>query len=143
MYRNCLYTVTPGLTFIYFHISLAIFFFQVTDKLTVFAFILEFEESEENEELNEVEEKNHVKTGEKQTKQKDLKKRRAKKSLQDDCRTCTQCEKSFTCKHHLDVHLRVHTEEKPYTCGKSFTQKGSLTAHMRVHTGEKLFICNH
>ncbi len=45
------------------------YFFQVTDKLTVFAFIL-IEESGENEELMKLE-KNNVKTGKKQTKQND------------------------------------------------------------------------
>ncbi len=59
------------------------------------------EENEESEELSEVEEKHHVKPGEKplsrlKTKNKFLKKRRAEKSF-----TCTQCGKSFSYKNIL------------------------------------------
>ena len=42
---------------------------------------------------------------------------------------CSQCGKAFACKRALTIHIRVHTDGKPYKCiepysGKAFNQKG-------------------
>ena len=56
--------------------------------------------------------------------------------------TCGICKQSFKPKSYLNVHKRIHSEEKPYkcdTCDKSFGMKDVLTRHMLVHSGNKDF----
>ncbi|CAL8390219.1 unnamed protein product [Boreogadus saida] len=43
------------------------------------------------------------------------------------------------------VHMRTHTDKKPYGCDqcmKRFSLKGKLKTHMRTHTGEKPYKCD-
>ena len=48
---------------------------------------------------------------------------------------CGICEKVFESPSSLAIHMRTHTNEKPYECDvceKSFTQSSSLQSHMPV-----------
>jgi uncharacterized Zn-finger protein len=57
---------------------------------------------------------------------------------------CEVCNRRFTQKHNLIVHMKKHTEENPYQChicNHNFTQKIHLTEHIRTHTGEKPYHC--
>lgn len=59
---------------------------------------------------------------------------------------CHICSKRFGHKHHLLLHLKVHTNEKEFqckikACGRTFRQKSHLTQHHKIHTGRKEFKC--
>jgi hypothetical protein len=58
---------------------------------------------------------------------------------------CETCDKSFVCPSSLAVHMRTHSEVKPYvceTCGRAFSQSGNLGRHRRTHSGEKPHVCD-
>jgi len=61
-------------------------------------------------------------------------------------RQCGICKKIFSDKVRLDLHMRTHTNVKPFPCHiceKSFTQKRSLKEHLLTHDTVRHFECSH
>ena len=53
---------------------------------------------------------------------------------------CGICEKVFESPSSLAIHMRTHTNERPYECDvceKKFRPSNALKIHMRIHTNEK------
>ncbi|XP_046451608.1 uncharacterized protein LOC124199728 isoform X1 [Daphnia pulex] len=58
---------------------------------------------------------------------------------------CSTCGHTVSSKERLDIHERIHTDERPFECkycDKKFREKGTLVRHIRTHTGERPFGCN-
>ena len=49
---------------------------------------------------------------------------------------CNICEESFQYSHELEIHMKMHTSDKPYRCkkcGKGFYLACRLSKHMEIH----------
>ncbi|KAF7656743.1 hypothetical protein LDENG_00037130 [Lucifuga dentata] len=57
---------------------------------------------------------------------------------------CQICHKEFSYNSTFSVHMRTHTDERPFectTCGKRFRQLPHLQDHERIHSGMRPFCC--
>lgn len=62
-----------------------------------------------------------------------------------DLPICQYCGKSFSSKVGLEIHLRIHRNEKPFECtdcDRKFRDAGTLALHKRVHSGLRPYPCN-
>ena len=53
---------------------------------------------------------------------------------------CHICNKGFKDKYSVNVHVRTHTREKPFSCqlcGKCFRQKAHLAKHQQTHASKQ------
>lgn len=63
----------------------------------------------------------------------------------DDRFRCSLCNKSCLSKSDLQIHMRSHTNERPYVCSicdKAFKTSANRSSHMDIHREEKVHECN-
>lgn len=84
--------------------------------------------------IEETYDKGALKSSVKQTKITDIKKH-----------ICDYCSKRFRTKLNLKVHIRSHTNERPFICpeecGKSFKTYSAVNNHRAAHSTDKKFEC--
>ena len=59
---------------------------------------------------------------------------------------CGYCGKTFSWKHNLGVHMKIHNGAKPYLCDycdKAFLQNSNFKLHLRKHTWERPHKCSY
>ncbi len=57
---------------------------------------------------------------------------------------CSYCFKRLATSKSLKIHIRIHTDERPYSCaqcGKTFKQSQQVKNHMVMHTGDVPYHC--
>ncbi|XP_037807360.1 zinc finger and SCAN domain-containing protein 12-like [Lucilia sericata] len=66
--------------------------------------------------------------------------------VQQQVCVCEICGNQFTNRNLMNIHMKVHYQEKNHQCElcfKRFITACNLQAHMRIHTGEKPFQCRY
>ena len=62
-----------------------------------------------------------------------------------DTHTCPVCKASFSKVGNLNVHILIHSDEKPYKCAhceRGFSHQSTLKSHVLIHNGEKPQSCS-